>query len=470
MLKAIKVDHSAIYFTGLAIMIISLPLSQFALSVGQFVLVGNWLMEGNFKNKYKAFISNKAAIVLVSLFLLHVAGLIHTTDFNYAFKDLRIKLPLLALPIIFVTTPALITKKFDLLLWLYIGAVLVATFIGFGILLFTDISNIREISPFISHIRLSLNICFAIFLMGYFVVRNYTGQLKMMVLLATGILWFIAYLIISESATGFFVLFGTLFFLSIWSLIRIQNAGLKRWVIILAFLFPVGITAYIYFTARAYLNPNKDELENLDQFSVRGNPYSHDPLNYTVENGKFIWLYVCDVELRESWNSRSNLDYDGLDESGQEIKTTLIRYLNSKGLRKDADAVEQLDDQDIRNIEQGIANRYYAGKFNLNARIYKFLWEYQAMKRGANPGGLSLVQRIEYWKAALGIIKENFWFGVGTGDMDQAFNLQYEKMKTRLPVEFRHRSHNQFLAIFTAFGVFGFIWFVFHPDLSALQT
>ncbi len=130
MLKKIKVNHSALYFTGLVITIISLPLSQFALSVGQFVLVGNWLLEMNFKSKIKTFFSNKAAIILVSLYLLHVAGLLYTTDFNYAFKDLRIKLPLLALPIIFATTQPLDPKKFDRLLWLFIGACLAATLIG----------------------------------------------------------------------------------------------------------------------------------------------------------------------------------------------------------------------------------------------------------------------------------------------------------------------------------------------------
>ncbi|MBM3437305.1 MAG: O-antigen ligase family protein, partial [Bacteroidetes bacterium] len=85
---------------------------------------------------------------------------------------------------------------------------------------------------------------------------------------------------------------------------------------------------------------------------------------------------------------------------------------------------------------------------------------YQAMKRGANPGGMSVVQRIEYWKAAFSIIADNFWTGVGTGDMDTAFKERYAKMNSRLAPEFQHRSHNQFLAIFVAFGIFGLLWFV----------
>jgi len=155
------------------------------------------------------------------------------------------------------------------------------------------------------------------------------------------------------------------------------------------------------------------------------------------------------------------LDYDGDDEKGQVLKITLIRYLNSLDQRKDARGMENLNDQDIVNIEQGIANHHYTKKFDPRTRIYKFLWEYQALRRGDNPKGLSMVQRLEYWRAAAGIIQDHFWIGVGTGDMDEAFSVQYEKMNTKLPPEFRHRSHNQFLAIFTAFGLFGFLWFLF---------
>ncbi len=79
------------------------------------------------------------------------------------------------------------------------------------------------------------------------------------------------------------------------------------------------------------------------------------------------------------------MDYDGKDEKGQELKMTLIRYLNSKGLRKDAEGMDQLDEKDIRNVEQGIANQYYAKKFNLNSRIYKFLWEYQVDEKRCWP-------------------------------------------------------------------------------------
>ena len=461
MFKLIKVNHSSIYFAGLFLLIISLPLSRFSLSVAQFILVVNWLWEADFKNKIKSLKLNKPALVLISVYIIHALGLIFTSDFDFAFNDLKVKLPLLALPVIIATSKPLPQKKVDLLILFYIGAALVASFISFGILIFKDISDIREISPFISHIRLSLNICLAIFFSGYYVFsnNNFHPLLKPGFLLS--MIWLTAFLIISESGTGIYVMTVASFILAIYGLIKISKRYVKIIVVFLALLVPALIIFYLNSTIRSYLIPHKNDLENIEYYSAKGNPYYHDTVNYQVENGSYIGLYVCDIELREAWNKRSSFDYDGPDEKGQQLKHTLIRYLNSKGLRKDEEGVNQLSNEDIRNIERGTANFYYAKKININSRIYKLLWEYQTVQRGGNPGGLSVVQRLEYWKTSWAIIKNNLWLGVGTGDLDQAFKLQYEKMNSVLPLEFRHRSHNQFLAVWIAFGIFGLIWFIF---------
>lgn len=461
MLNRIRELHSSIYFVGLSLMIISLPTSRFALSVAQFVLVGNWLLEGKFKKKFTALITNIPALILISLYLLHVAGLIYTSDINYALKDLRIKLPLLAIPIIFVTTQPLNNKQFNFLFLLYIGAVIVASLISFGILLFSDFNDLREISPFISHIRLSLNICLAIFFSGYFAFGQniFFKSFRSAFIFAIG--WLTAFLFLSQSGTGIYIVFLTSLIMVLYGLFKIRNKRYKTIMVTVFFAFSLSVGLYIFITIRNYLVTDKSELQNLAAFTVKGNPYSHDTLNSFIENGSYIGIYVCDSELREAWNKRSAFDYDGKDEKGNDIKATMIRYLNSKGLKKDSEGVAALNDSDIRNIEQSWANYYYSRKISLKAGIYNLLWEYQMMKHGANPGGLSLGQRVEYWKAASGIISEYFWTGVGTGDMDEAFKLQYQKMKSRLAPEFQHRSHNQFLAIFTAFGVIGLLWFIF---------
>jgi O-antigen ligase len=71
------------------------------------------------------------------------------------------------------------------------------------------------------------------------------------------------------------------------------------------------------------------------------------------------------------------------------------------------------------------------------------------------------MQRIEYSKASLELIKENFWIGVGTGDIEDALIAQYKKMESGLKTEYMFHAHNQFFAIFITFGIFGLIWFIF---------
>ncbi|MEZ5147539.1 MAG: O-antigen ligase family protein [Bacteroidales bacterium] len=61
------------------------------------------------------------------------------------------------------------------------------------------------------------------------------------------------------------------------------------------------------------------------------------------------------------------------------------------------------------------------------------------MKMGLNPGGHSVIQRFEYWKTAVRIISKHFIFGVGTGDVKQAFIDEYQSGKSVLAPQYQHR-------------------------------
>ena len=92
--------HEGIFFFGLAVLIISLPLSKFGMSLAQFILLGNWIWEGNFKEKWQRLKSNKTIWAVSAIYFFLILGLLWTSDFSYGMKDLRVKLPMLALPII----------------------------------------------------------------------------------------------------------------------------------------------------------------------------------------------------------------------------------------------------------------------------------------------------------------------------------------------------------------------------------
>ena len=467
MIKFFTKYNTYLFLGFLVLMFISLPQSRFGLSVAQFGLLGVWLLDGKLVSKFKSLFNNKPALFLISFYLLHVVGLIYTTDFGYAFKDLRIKLPLLFLPIVFATSPQISMKRVNQLFMVYIASVLVATFISFSVMLTTTVSDFRALSPFISHIRLSLNVCIAMFFAGYFIVETYKSNRSLKIIFGAVVLWLFIFLIMIESITGIIISYLTGSVLILLFVFRMRNVYMKFFWLVLFILIPLIFAFYLHKTSKEYFTPCK--INNPDLVTTQGNPYTHDTILQPVENGMYTWMYVCEGELRESWNQRSSLDYDGKDTKGQDLKYTLIRYLNSKGLRKDADGMGQLSKVDIQNVELGIANYHYTHKFSLNSRLYKLFWEYQISKMDENPGGHSMLQRVEFWKASFSIIRDNMWIGVGTGDIDETFKKYYENTQSSLAMQWRHRAHNQFLAIFVSFGFIGFIWFLFslvYPGLK----
>jgi O-antigen ligase len=164
------------------------------------------------------------------------------------------------------------------------------------------------------------------------------------------------------------------------------------------------------------------------------------------------------------------MSFDGNDAQNQKLRYTLTRYLTSKGLRKDKEGIAVLTDGDIRNIENGIANVNYTRGIGVESRLMKILFEYQNFKMTGDASGHSVMQRIEYWKTSWSIIQKNFWFGVGTGDMNVAFQQEYELQNSKLDPEWRLRSHNQYLSFWVGFGLLGLLWFLFALIYAPLKT
>lgn len=468
--RLLKNNTELLFFISLMILVASLPVSRFGLSVGQFSILTIWIIDGRFKEKLRSLWANKPALVLISFYMMHVLGLIYTVDYDWALKDLRVKLPLLFLPVVFATFKPLSKERTNILLLVFISSVLVASLISLWIYLFKDVSNFRELSPFISHIRLSLNVCLAIFFGANFAFFVYARKTALSIFITLAIAWFFLFLIMIESITGIVIIIAGFYSMIIVSVFRFKHRVLKLLSIAAVIALPIFLVTYLSTTVNQFLKPHKNNLANLEEFTPYGQPYMHDTVHQPVENGSYVGLYVCDSELRSSWNQVSDLDYDGLDELGQPLKNTLVRYLNSKDLRKDSDGLKKLSNDDIRNIEKGIANVYYTNPFSLNSRIYKLLWEYQVSRLHGNPGGHSITQRLEFWRVSIAIIKDHFILGVGTGDIKEAYAVQYDRMNSQLEMRFRHRAHNQFLAISVSFGIAGLLWFLISLVYPGVKT
>lgn len=446
-----------LYWGGLAVLIASLPLSKFTMSVSQMMLGLAWLLMGDYKNRINHFLNNKTAVAITAIFIIHVAGLIHTSNFDYALKDLRIKVPLLILPFMFASFPKPTEKFFNSLILLFSASVTVATTISFWRFIQDNIADYRELSPFISHIRFALLVCLAAFLMYYEAWRAPRPWLKATFLIIA--FWLTAMLFVLQSATSLIIFFATAFVVVV-HLGMARISALFRLILFFLILLPVvwGTWESVKIF-RSFVDIPPYSLDTLEKRTASGNKYYHDTTSYWIENGRHAGLYLCPKELRREWNSRSSINFDSTDRKGQKISFTIIRYLTSIEKRKDSAGVASLSQSDIQNIENGIANHDYLIDSRFKTMInkismgyYQYLWKKESK-------GSSLMQRIELWKTSLKLIKGNFWFGTGTGDLPDEFAKALASNHSGLTGS-GLRSHNQFLSIASALGISGLIIFI----------
>lgn len=462
-------SHRVFFIIGLSLLAAALPFSLFAVSVAQFVLIINWFCEGNILERFKAFFRNKPALMFSLFFLIHLVGLVYTSDFNYAFKDIRTKVPLLLLPLVLSTTAPLKRKELQLVFSVFIAAVGVATLISTFYYMSHQVKDIREVSRFISHIRFSLMICMTVVLLAWYLFTERGLPFLIYVICAILLLWLLAFLTLFESVTGITVMGVLLIFFTMKALFKPMAYYYKIAAAILIVVFFSFAYLYVHRAAKDYFHKNMVDFSTLEKSTAEGHPYFHDSTSLQSENGNLIWIYICKEELEREWKKRSSYDFNGYDDKNQWVQYTLIRYLASKGLRKDAQAMQRLSNDEIKAIEKGIPSVRFFEKMTLKKRIHEILWEYENYKKDGNANGLSVMLRVEFVKTAWGIIKRYPLFGVGTGDVNAAFKEQYEIRQSVLRPEYRWRSHNQYLSVGVAFGLAGFIIFMlslFYPPIK----
>jgi len=389
-------------------------------------------------------------------------GLFWTTDYGYGLHDLKIKLPLLWFPLLFFTTQQILSRKeITFLLHCFVSSVVLAsiicTIVWLG-LTKHKVIDIRDISIFNSHIRFSLMIDLSI----AFVVQQFSliqdKKWKIIMLLIIG--WLISFLFIMQSVTGIILLFLLLMFFALNLLL--QKTSFVFRITFSGILIAISVMAANWLSNQINQNHILTNSSELKSKTASGKMYFHDTTKSEKENGNLVWINICYDELSKCWNERSNLKYEAMDKKGNPIFSTLIRFLASKGLTKDSVGVTKLTDLEIQQIENGTTNYMFSNKSGIKNRINDFIHEYEAYKNHSDPSGHTLLMRLEFWKTGWNIIKKHYVLGVGTGDVQQEYNRQYQIENTKLSKDWWKRSHNQFMSITIALGFFGLIVFVIY--------
>lgn len=450
--------HKAVYFFSLSLIAVSLPLSRYFLTIGEIVLIANWLAEGDFREKFRRLRADRPAIAFITVYLLSVCGLMWSRDpASGAANELLHRSPTLFLPLIFATTPAPGGRKIRVVLLLFISSVLIVSFAGLLMRELGDDPLFRSASPFIPGLYFGLMLVIAAAQLPL-LVRQVTPKSRWLMLSLAVSAWLIIFLFYLRTLSAIISLVVIMIVLIAVFTGRLKSTILKITIPVAAVIV-AGMALWplteIY---RQVQVSNPDGFGDLPAATVNGTPYLHDTVSIIRENGNPVYIFLADKELRESWNHRSELDFDGRDLMGQELKPTIYRYMSSLGLRKDSAGMALLTDRDIREIERGTTNHLNVGRPGIYVRAYEEMMSlsiYYASGRRETSWG-SLTKRLDLWRSSLEAFRKHPVMGWGTGGVLQAMDHGMEQTGSTL-AGLNMKPHSQYLYVLLSHGIIGFI-------------
>jgi tRNA(Arg) A34 adenosine deaminase TadA len=452
-----------LYLLGLCMLAASIPFSNLFPSLA-IMFIGLIWIAGAFVFPYKQRLqANKEVWWFVLIYVIHLIWLWNTSNFDYATEDLRKKIPLLFLPLFIASLPALKRLGRNIVLHVFLISMFISGLsvfmakYGFAV---TEISEPRDYALFANHIRLSLMMSLGIFVAWWLFRKTQFTYLRILYLIS--IAMNVAAMVILQVITGLAITLVAMFIMVLIFRNTIRNKAVKKWGFIAMIIIPLVIIFYLGNQIHAFYHPENPypDPEESNLKTQKGHQYKHSLHSDQLENGNHIYRFLALNELKKAWNKRSDIKYDSVCHNGYEIKNVLIRYLTSKGEFKDAEAVSSLNVCELNAIESGVTNYRFKEKQGLNSRVYEIIWQVHVYFNGGNPSGKSLVQRIVYLETGWRIAMKNVLTGVGTGDVNDSFKHQYREDNSPLLPEYRRRTHNQYLTMLIAFGVFGFTLFL----------
>lgn len=424
--------------------------SVFVANMAWVFLFANWVAEWNWRERFAGFRHNRLLHAVLILAAVHLLWLIGTQDMAYALNDIRKKLPLIAIPLVILTSKPLDSKERLNVGLAYTAAVLTVSVIGFVRYLTIPDLPYRDIVPYISHIRFGLNVCMTLALLAYTALRHRQPWLYGLNLALS--LWLLFFLFLLHAYTSFVILIATpviLFFCYRRRLER-RTRAIAAAIIVFAAAAIIGTSCYYCLD---YYRLRPLSIQEQPACTANGNPYLHrnDGL---VENGNYIHNYVCEQEMRQEWAKLSSYPFDSVTPVGYTIYPALLRYLNGLGVTKDSLGMTRLTPCDIAAIEKGIANPVYQQP-GLRKMFYVLCYEYENYRCYRSISNFSMLQRFDLWRAGWQVFLRHPLLGVGTGDVPDELHHELHRAGSPLADTQLH-THNQYLNFLIAFGIIGF--------------
>ena len=451
--------HRKVYVFFISCLAASITLGKVPMSVSLIGLTLNWILELDFQIKGKKIKDQKyLAIIFSGLFLIEFFWLPISKDTTIGLNVLRIKLPLLLLPLIIGSCTSFSKREWKIIITTFFIGILVSTIWVYLVSLEVlptkkDSGTIRDASIFMSHIRYSVLLSFSTVLILCLAFKNLINKLIAVIIF----LWLVFLIFKLATITAILGLSFSLVFLFIAFLFSSKNKNKIVYIAGIASLFfLVGL--YITATVKDFYHVKSKE-RSLLTYSIGGEKYQLDFKDNTTENGFYLWENIAQKELERCWNRKSKFSFTSKDKKKQPVKATLYRFLTSKGLHKDSVGLSNLTQNEIQKIENGETSSVSYNNFE--KRIRSLLYQKESRKKNSDSNNQTINQRVVFWKAGIDIFLNQPAFGYGPGGAKTQYKKYYKNRNTNLNKSNQLLAHNQFITQAINLGALGIIIWIF---------
>ena len=460
--------HRKVYVFFISCLAASISLGKVPMSISLIGFTLNWILEQDFQLKWKKIKDQKyLPIIFSGLFLIELLWLPISKDTIIGLNVLRIKLPLLLLPLIIGSSTSISKREWKTIITTFFIGILVSTIWVYLVSLEIlptkkESGTVRDASIFMSHIRYSVLLSFSAVLILCLAFKNLISKLMAIIIF----LWLLFLIFKLSTITAILGLSFALLFLFIVFLFSTKNKYKIVYITGIASLFfLVGL--YVAATVNDFYHVKSKE-RSLLTHSIEGEKYQYDLKDNTTENGFYLWENIAQKELERAWNRKSKFSFNSKDKKNQPIKATLYRFLTSKGLNKDSVGLSKLTKNEILKIENGETSSVSYNNFE--KRIRSLLYQRESRKKSTDPNNQTINQRVVFWKAGIDIFLNQPALGHGPGGAKTQFKKYYKNRNTNLNKSNQLLAHNQFITQAINLGGLGAIIWLFIMLYSFLKV
>lgn len=436
-------------------------------TIGLGLMIIRILFIGSWKNKIQNFKQQKIILLcLLSVYILNIVGLIWTQNIAYGLRELNHKMPFLIIPIYMVAAYPIQKNTRNIIFSIYIILITIGIIIGVINYAIDPYADTRLLIPSARNIAFGLNISLAV---AFLCILTYKNELSKKISIPI-IVIFVSFLFIASLISGIISLciLTIIGSLAIMARKNKKSASIAFGIVVLSV---IASSVWLKMQYNDYFVPKESKQMPINETTALGNTYTSTITNF-IENGFYVDKYSCPTEVEQAWKNRTGEDLNttcnAQSPSSYTYASVIYRYLNSKGLKKDASGVKALSDKDIENIKHGVANIVYTEKFSLRPRLYQTFYEFERYFRTGEVHQMSIIQRLFWSNNALQIIKANILIGTGTGDTRDALVSPVIDSHPELCTT-GCNPHNQFLYSLAAFGLLGLAALIFFMLYAPLR-